>query len=711
MVAQQETAPIDITPYCGLRPFTQSEALYFYGREIDTELVSAHLLTSRLTVFFGSSGVGKSSLLMAGVIPYFENSEDILLFVVKDWSDKSFLDNLKKEVCARIWNDEKNSSLSFFEILEKAAEVTSKTIAFIFDQFEDYFDYQKVNTKFESELATAINTFNLNVNFLLSMRDDHLSQLDRLTMRIPNILDNTYRLQHLDESSARDAIQKPLDAYKEMIVPAVGPTEIEPKLVNELIKQCAPKMSPSSDEIESDMLYVEASILQLALDQIWKKEKRTDSNIMRLNTLREMGEVKRIIEGHINEKLKNLTSRQRQLCAKLFDRIVTPSGRKLAYSRADLSKTLDVDRNELDDLLRILALGESRILRTLPPAAGAGDDNPRYELFHDKLAEAAQKWQDFFDQEQTRKISQKRFRKKQLIAVSSIVVIAVGIFITKYFYDEWLDSPYAYLTDLSNDKQYAVSHNVTLISRYTNEKQPENFVPISPSRIVSRNHFMIFTNINTGNAEAVDLRSSFGTMINADYLQYGEIHQLHNNDVISLAGNQNFRFMYVDKSIFPKPPQRHDPVPSEDQWGLFIDGTSKNISALSDSKYYVSYDLSAGYSLMKEKGANSLAEVEILSDRRDDRGDIYRDENGNPMRSIYITDLSDDKILYLGSKTSRFNAYDYAQKELVPNRRELVGISIEARPIVFHYNNHYFQIVTVPQGKKTKLQASLNIKN
>jgi len=58
------------TPYKGLSPFDDSEldALLFFGRERETEIVVANALASRLTVLYGPSGVGKSSLLRAGVV-------------------------------------------------------------------------------------------------------------------------------------------------------------------------------------------------------------------------------------------------------------------------------------------------------------------------------------------------------------------------------------------------------------------------------------------------------------------------------------------------------------------------------------------------------------------------------------------------------------------------------------------------------------------
>ena len=57
------------SPYKGLAPFGDSEldALLFFGRERDAQIVVANLLAARLTVLYGVSGVGKSSLLGAVV--------------------------------------------------------------------------------------------------------------------------------------------------------------------------------------------------------------------------------------------------------------------------------------------------------------------------------------------------------------------------------------------------------------------------------------------------------------------------------------------------------------------------------------------------------------------------------------------------------------------------------------------------------------------
>ena len=76
------------SPYRGLSAFDDSEldALYFFGRERDAEIVVANLIASRFTVLYGPSGVGKSSLSCAAVARTLrELPEQPLVVVFSSW--------------------------------------------------------------------------------------------------------------------------------------------------------------------------------------------------------------------------------------------------------------------------------------------------------------------------------------------------------------------------------------------------------------------------------------------------------------------------------------------------------------------------------------------------------------------------------------------------------------------------------------------------
>ena len=65
--AERGRARVPECPYAGLMPFTEEQADFFFGREAEREIITANLMASRLTLFYGPSGVGKSSVLNAGV--------------------------------------------------------------------------------------------------------------------------------------------------------------------------------------------------------------------------------------------------------------------------------------------------------------------------------------------------------------------------------------------------------------------------------------------------------------------------------------------------------------------------------------------------------------------------------------------------------------------------------------------------------------------
>src|SRR5689334_14534040 len=55
------------SPFPGFFPFEEEWSIYFFGREQERKIILAILLTRRLTLLYGPSGVGKSSLINAGV--------------------------------------------------------------------------------------------------------------------------------------------------------------------------------------------------------------------------------------------------------------------------------------------------------------------------------------------------------------------------------------------------------------------------------------------------------------------------------------------------------------------------------------------------------------------------------------------------------------------------------------------------------------------
>src|ERR1022692_2700493 len=56
-------------PWLGLHPFTEENQHYFFGRTAEIRDIFLRVREHPLTVLYGQSGLGKTSLLRAGLIP------------------------------------------------------------------------------------------------------------------------------------------------------------------------------------------------------------------------------------------------------------------------------------------------------------------------------------------------------------------------------------------------------------------------------------------------------------------------------------------------------------------------------------------------------------------------------------------------------------------------------------------------------------------
>jgi len=192
---------IAFCPYVGLQPYTEAERDYFFGRERDIRVISSNLYASPLTVLYGASGVGKSSVLLAGVVPHLRAAPRTAVVVFREWQGAEFLVALKHACVQAIEAAQQKTiavdvQLPLDEFLHVAEQTFGGTLLVIFDQFEEYFLYHSetdAKHRFDSEFARAVNRDEVDASFLLALREDGLAKLDRFRARIPNLLSNTLR--------------------------------------------------------------------------------------------------------------------------------------------------------------------------------------------------------------------------------------------------------------------------------------------------------------------------------------------------------------------------------------------------------------------------------------------------------------------------------------------------------------------------------------
>jgi hypothetical protein len=89
------------SPDKGLVPYEGNDAEYFFGRDAERRITRSKLCASRFTLLYGESGVGKSSLLRAGVAHDFRNDPDYTVVMFSSWTEEP-VEGLKKALALAV---------------------------------------------------------------------------------------------------------------------------------------------------------------------------------------------------------------------------------------------------------------------------------------------------------------------------------------------------------------------------------------------------------------------------------------------------------------------------------------------------------------------------------------------------------------------------------------------------------------------------------
>jgi WD40 repeat protein len=408
-------------PYKGLAAFEDSEldALLFFGRSRECEAVVANVLANRLTVLYGPSGVGKSSLLRAGVARRLRTDSGAPVVVHDSWVEDP-AGGLAASV--RTECGDLGPTAGLVDTVAAAAQVSGE-LHLLLDQFEEYLLYHGVDGPLSSELPELLRRPGLRVNVLVALRDDALSELDEFTGRIPDLFANLFRLDRLDRGAGRAAILGPLERYGEL---AGERFTAEDTLVDAVLDEVSEgRVEPAAlPETATGRARIEAPYLQLVLERLWEREHEQGSHELRLATFREIGGARAVVREHVQGALERLSLPEQEAAARVVRQLVTPSGRKLSHSAADLAEYAGVDPAELRDLLE--RFGRERIVRGVNGTPGAPT---RYEIFHDVLGPPMLAWQAEQRLRQERVAAARRHRRLLAViaAVGAALLVVAGV--------------------------------------------------------------------------------------------------------------------------------------------------------------------------------------------------------------------------------------------------------------------------------------------
>lgn len=385
--------------YPGARPFSgdRLDRRLFFGREDETNDLFHRIQASQLLVLFGKSGIGKTSLLQAGVLPKLRENEFLPLNLRLNQQVDSVVDYVMSAIeaqCAAESIDytpgEPGSLWEFFKtaVFWRGDELLTPIL--VLDQFEEIFTLQTararkaiatelgqlfseripaaIRERIGSDAVTTYREQAPNVKILVCLRDEFLGSLQALASYIPGILDDRFRLAPLHAKAARKAVIEPASLPQENRF-----TTPRFRYSDSTLDKLLQFLTGKSDEAEPFQLQVLCHYVER---QVAKSEQE-EPIIVSENFLGDRRQMQRVLQNFYADAIKLLPSKhQRRRARRLCEEgLLSTDGRRLSLEQQQITRQYDIAETTLHALL------DSRILRRESRL-----DSYYYELSHDSLA-------------------------------------------------------------------------------------------------------------------------------------------------------------------------------------------------------------------------------------------------------------------------------------------------------------------------------------
>ncbi|MDB9435377.1 ribosome assembly protein 4, partial [Dolichospermum lemmermannii CS-548] len=406
------------------------------GRKIDVDklLESIGRTDKKIIVIHGQSGVGKSSLVNAGLIPALENKaigfQDNLPVTIRVYN--SWFTELKKELLDVLSENLKSEDLKLDtqeEFVLKLVEIEKSNLrtVLIFDQFEEFFFVcpdDKARTEFFQFLGKCLNNKDIgSLRVILSLRVDYLhlllecDEISDMNIIGDGILSKNvlYKLGNLTPENAKTTIES---------LTKKTTFQLEPDLIKRLVQDLAGEVG--------SVRPIELQIVGAQLET---------ENITTLAAYQQIGNKQQLVKRYLGEIVNDCGKKNQELAELLLYFLTDEQGTRPLKTKAELEENLqsllERDKNEtennLDLVLEIFV--KSGLVVLLP-------ENPcdRYQLVHDYLAAFIRQQQEPLSEQlerekQQRKIGEAKLNRFLKIALAGSV--AAGIALTLLTVTAW----------------------------------------------------------------------------------------------------------------------------------------------------------------------------------------------------------------------------------------------------------------------------------
>ena len=375
-----------ISPFKFLDAYTKEDKDAFFGRDEEVERLYEMVFQSNLTLVYGQSGTGKTSLIQCGLANRFNTTHWFDTYIRRNENiNASLLNTLKQykteeeesgTLRQRLMNKRQAVKRTKAAVFEHENEVVRqlrrlykhylKPIYLIFDQFEELFI---IGTKEEQEqFYTTISDILESETYcrvIIIMREESIAELYHFEKIVPNLFERRLRVEPLNRPKTEQVIKGTIGQYNISLE--------EETLVGKII-----------DLVSEGTGWVELTHLQVFLDQIYKAAKPdSESGIVFTDSLvQQVGSFEDIMGDFLDKQKVNIqldaenkfSKISNSAVSKILNSFVTLDGTKLPVNK----DMLNINHLNSDQINFIIdQLEKNRLLRY---------ENELYELSHDILA-------------------------------------------------------------------------------------------------------------------------------------------------------------------------------------------------------------------------------------------------------------------------------------------------------------------------------------